>query len=359
MISKRKILIIGAGIQGTFIALELKKLNKNLLIDLIDENAEILSGSSASTHNRANRGYHYPRSLETQKECSDGRTFFIKNYKNCYQDIGVSYYAIHKDSKVTKEKYEFFLKKSNLKYKIRYPDGCENLKKNTTQSFEGYEGCFNHEKLKKKLIKKIYKKINFIKNFKLVKVKFEKRSISLFSNSGKVITSNYNTIINTTYSDSSNILKIFGIKPKDKYTIQHTIIPIVKTKEKIPGITIMDGPFVTIMPRSGYKNHYLLYDVVNSNSKNLISETKKKILIKKIISRVNLLISKNFNFKVVGSLIGKRPILLKNSKTDKRTRVFSKNIVSNKKIFTITEGKYISAPLLAKQFVTKYFNDHV
>jgi hypothetical protein len=103
----------------------------------------------------------------------------------------------------------------------------------------------------------------------------------------------------------------------------------------------------------------LLYDVVNSNSKNLISETKKKILIKKIISRVNLLISKNFNFEVVGSLIGKRPILLKNSKTDKRTRVISKNIVSNKKIFTITEGKYISAPLLAKQFVTKYFNDHV
>ena len=57
----KKILIIGAGIHGTFIAKYLKKYDAKITI--IEKNTKILFETSRATHNRANRGYHYPRSL--------------------------------------------------------------------------------------------------------------------------------------------------------------------------------------------------------------------------------------------------------------------------------------------------------
>ena len=64
----------------------------------------------------------------------------------------------------------------------------------------------------------------------------------------------------------------------NKYKHQITEVVAVKSSLKFPGITIMDGPFCTIMPQIGKKNSYLLYDVINSIRK--VSDQPKSIAIK-------------------------------------------------------------------------------
>ena len=71
-----KTLIIGSGVHGLFLSYFLKKRLKNIDITILEKNSKICSGSSSSTHNRANRGFHYPRSDLTSKECKTGWNFF-------------------------------------------------------------------------------------------------------------------------------------------------------------------------------------------------------------------------------------------------------------------------------------------
>ena len=55
----------------------------------------------------------------------------------------------------------------------------------------------------------------------------------------------------------------FGIAQKSiKY--QDVIIPIFKHDFEAIGLTVMDGPFCSIMPRGNLKNEFLLYHVKNS-----------------------------------------------------------------------------------------------
>ena len=94
----------------------------------------------------------------------------------------------------------------------------------------------------------------------------------------KIFTKKIDLIINTTYDNSNEILKKFISKAKiEKYNHQLTEVVRIKCKKKYPGITIMDGPYATIMPHIGKKNEYLLYDVTNSIIKTSNKPIKQKI----------------------------------------------------------------------------------
>ena len=63
MYKNKNILIVGAGIHGCFLAKYLSDYDLN--IHVIEKNKDLCLGSSNATHNRANRGFHYPRSQKT------------------------------------------------------------------------------------------------------------------------------------------------------------------------------------------------------------------------------------------------------------------------------------------------------
>ena len=104
----KKILIIGAGIHGSFLAKYLSF--HGFKITILEKNNDICSETSAATHNRANRGYHYPRSKKTFNECIKGYDFFKKNYRNFLKKI-TSFYCIEKKSNLNFSNYINFFKK--------------------------------------------------------------------------------------------------------------------------------------------------------------------------------------------------------------------------------------------------------
>lgn len=351
MISTKKVLIIGAGIHGCFLA---KYLSKNKInVHLVEKNSDICLGSSNATHNRANRGFHYPRSSKTTTECKKGYDYFEKNYKTFLKKTN-SFYCIEKKSKVSFKNYTKFFKKKKLKFK--------EIKKNhfiKNDYLEGIvlgeEGCYDHPKIKSYLKKKL--KSKFIKknfNFNIKKVLFEKKFIKLISNKKKEITDNFDFIINATYDNTNDILKLFGIsKNLSKYKHQLTEVVSIKSKRKLPGITIMDGPFATIMPHIGKKNEYLLYDVTNSIlkiSNKPVKEFKaNKTNYLKIKKKLSKYINYTNEFSYQKSYYGRRPIPLKDKTADRSTKIINNKLKSNKRLISIKEGKYISAPYVSNK----------
>jgi hypothetical protein len=78
------IAIIGAGIYGCHIALDLKK--KGFDVDLYDMSEDIFSGASMYNSYRIHKGYHYPRSGKTRDMCKVDESEFIKCYPHLISD---------------------------------------------------------------------------------------------------------------------------------------------------------------------------------------------------------------------------------------------------------------------------------
>ena len=91
-----KIAIIGGGIFGLTIAAVLGK--NGFSIDLFEEKKDVFMAASGINQFRLHRGYHYPRSSETIKDCLSGE----KKFRNFYPETVIDaphehYYAIAKE----------------------------------------------------------------------------------------------------------------------------------------------------------------------------------------------------------------------------------------------------------------------
>ena len=361
MYKNKNILIVGAGIHGCFLAKYLSDYDLN--IHVIEKNKDICLGSSNATHNRANRGFHYPRSAETTNECKTAYKYFERNYNKFLKKFQ-SYYCIEKKSKTSFKKYIDFFKKNNLSFKIIKESKYLN-KENLEGVIRAEEGCYNHIKIKKMLKKKlINKRINMVYNFDISEIYSKNGKINLISKKNKIFTKKIDLIINTTYDNSNVILKKFISNAKlEKYKHQLTEVVRIKCKNKYPGITIMDGPYATIMPHVGKKNEYLLYDVTNSILKTSIKPIEKKIKktnFKNIKKKLSKYINFTNEFEYVASNYGNRPVPISDKVANRSTKIIENYYSKKIKLITVREGKYISAPYISRILTTKiikYLNE--
>lgn len=88
----KKIAIIGAGIFGTSIAVELSK--NEFQVDLYETEPDIMLKASKNNHNRIHYGYHYPRSIETANQSLEGLISFYGKYKDSIINSFPNYYCI-------------------------------------------------------------------------------------------------------------------------------------------------------------------------------------------------------------------------------------------------------------------------
>ena len=351
----KKIIVIGAGIHGLSTGIELAKAGYNITI--IDKNLEIFQGTSGATHNRAHLGYHYPRSISTAQECIDGLQNFEEKYPESIVNQFESYYMIEKSGNVSLKEYEKFCNNINIPFNLDWPPEKFLNRKLIEGGTITLEPIFDINKLKKILLDKVKKlNINLILSTKVESFsKYAgKYSLKCQKNNKSILFIDIDYIINATYAYSNNILKILDLEEDfKKYKIQYTEVIVVKSEVPLPSITIMDGPFVSIMKYAGTENLYLLYDVKNSTlyeEKNyFVRDIELNSNFEKIINHF----SKYFPFakelEYVESWRGHRPIPIEITDDARNTQ-----ILIHKKypgIYSIQEGKFISATLIADQIV--------
>ncbi len=361
---KKRIIIIGGGIHGLSCAMELADLDYEIV--LIEKETELFQGTSGATHNRAHMGYHYPRAENTVEECQAGLNLFKHKFKEALIYPDSNYYLISKyNSMSSAAQFESFCKKFNLPYEKKWPEKCFLEQSLMSQSFLVPEPVFDVSKLID-IFNRYVKQKKIILKTNTMLLKGEKTPQNTFQImvNEQGVNKKYtgDLVINATYAYSNNILKAFGLEQHmTKYNLQIVEVAVVRCKQKIPALTIMDGPFISIMPYARRTDLYLVYDVENS-----VNYQKQTYLLDDSIKcrsnwdKMNQKGKIYFPFmdqlEYIKSLRAYRPIPLHDDNKDRSTKIESYKDCNG--FYSILEGKFISALLIAKQLKTLIQTQH-
>ena len=86
-------------------------------------------------------------------------------------------------------------------------------------------------------------------------------------------TRRYDAVINASYANFNAVNQMLGI-PLKKLLYEHVIIPEFRFDSSPFGLTVMDGPFCSVMPKGKQPGEFLLYHVRYSVLESKLSEIR-------------------------------------------------------------------------------------
>ncbi len=112
--------VVGGGVFGTTAAIRLA--DAGYEVDLYEKADDVLSATSRSNQFRLHRGYHYPRSTLTAKQCRTAERAFAEEYADAVVESGTHYYCIaEEDTRTTGREYLRFCDEVGLEYEHETP----------------------------------------------------------------------------------------------------------------------------------------------------------------------------------------------------------------------------------------------
>lgn len=240
-------IIIGAGLYGLYSALFCARLGQNVLVLECDDAP--FKRATYINQARVHMGYHYPRSISTAVKSRGYFDRFNNDYGFCVHSEFDQVYATSSNFSWTNaEQFKKFCNDANIMCEDEpvsryFKDGmCDGafLTKEYTYDAQILKDYFLTELEKYKGVTILYSAV-----------------ITAIENTGSVYSvtlqdsSAYCTpfLLNATYAGVNQILKMLSLEPFGiKYELCEIILCTVSDKLKNTGITVMDGPFFSIMP---------------------------------------------------------------------------------------------------------------
>ena len=264
------IAVIGAGIFGTSIALRLGVDGHR--VRLIESRDNILNGTSFNNTRRVHLGFHYPRDLSTAKESFSGFESFYKKYNECIKTNFFNYYLIAKqNSKTSLSEYFKFCSLLGAPFEEftkKFPVNTQNCK----GGIKCPEYVYDCDQLRNL----IYKEINNsdISLMLATKVKSIKKNIDFRLSYGNTEIEDFDAVVNCSYYNINQFNKSLHIE-SELTQYEYTINFVIDLPIQHIGITIMDGPFVTLLP-FGKPGRFILYHVKHSVLKTVVNNSPPK-----------------------------------------------------------------------------------
>ena len=116
-----RVAVCGGGLFGCTAAIHLARAGHE--VHLYERTPALMQAASSVNQLRLHRGYHYPRSPETGRECRAGNASFFAEYRDAVitperRKHGGQYYAIAKEgSRTSAWDYISFLERESLPYR--------------------------------------------------------------------------------------------------------------------------------------------------------------------------------------------------------------------------------------------------
>ncbi|OGH19939.1 MAG: hypothetical protein A3D74_00690 [Candidatus Levybacteria bacterium RIFCSPHIGHO2_02_FULL_37_13] len=323
--------IIGGGFYGCMLALHLRKYFNKVL--LVEKEEDILTKASYNNQARVHNGYHYPRSFITALRSHENYKKFAREFKKSIDDSFLMTYAIAKNnSKTTAQQFVKFCKQID----IPIASATSRIKKLFNdvlieEIFLVEEMVFNAVNVRKQLKEKLRElKVNVMLGEESVAVhRTTKGTLAIQFKSGKTVTGK--TVYNCAYSQINTILKNSKL-PLIEFKHELTEMPLIKMPDMLKkfGVTIMDGPFFSIMPfpdRKLHTIHHVRYTPheswfgVGTLRKKLKPKSKFPFMIKDAQRYMPIL----KEVKYVDSLYETKTILLQDEVSDRRPILYKKD----------------------------------
>lgn len=246
MTKKYDWVVIGAGIYGLYAAILLAKQGKKIVI--LERDPISFGRASFVNQARVHLGYHYPRSISTAIKSIKYFERFNKEFKFAINNNFKKIYAISDRYSYTDgEQFKKFCQRAHIPCKE--VEASDYFTTDSVEStFETEEYTFEASKIRDYLLSQLDQFPNAEIKYKTFITEVSKNNAQYqlkLNNDTKITTE---AVINASYASTNQIAQLFGLtKFKVKYEICEIILCNTPKLKNI-GITVMDGPFFSIMP---------------------------------------------------------------------------------------------------------------
>lgn len=247
-------IIIGAGLYGLYSADYCGKKGESILVLECDQNA--FSRATYINQARVHMGYHYPRSISTALKSREYFDLFCKDYPDSIKKDFTKIYATSENfSWTNKAQFEKFCKDSNIR--------CDAISDTTyfkqgmcDGAFVTQEYTYDWQILREGILKSIEEnkdRVEIKYNSKITRIEKGESFYTVTLQTGEEYKTSF--LLNSTYASVNQINTLAGYESFPiKYELCEIILCKISDRLKDVGITVMDGPFFSIMPfgKTGY-----------------------------------------------------------------------------------------------------------
>ena len=246
-------IIIGAGIYGLYSALFCAKNNERVLV--LEKDSESFKRATYINQARIHNGYHYPRSFSTAIKSAGYFNRFNKDFEFAILSEFNQVYATSKNFSWTDaNQFRKFCNNANIM--------CEEIAVSKYFKEDMCDGAFLTKEYTydAQILKKYF--LEELKNYPNVEIRYNTipqniqktgNYYEIELNTNEIYKTNF--LLNCTYASVNEIIEKLGFENfKIKYELCEIILCDTNSKLKDVGITVMDGPFFSIMPfgKTGY-----------------------------------------------------------------------------------------------------------
>ena len=355
-------IIIGAGIYGMYAAKRILEKNPNEKVLILEVENTYFHRGSYVNQARLHNGYHYPRSYSTASKSAKYFNRFYNDFKEGINDNFEKIYAIAKDySWANGEQFKKFCDNLNLlcdeipKEKFFNPHTID-------KAFLTKEYSFDAKKIGDKLYKKLVDlDCSFKFKAKITSIKKEKDVFILQLKDESKYSAPF--VLNASYAGINKIHGLLGFEYLPiKYEFCEVILCKVSDNIKNIGLTVMDGPFFSVMPfgLTGYHSittvsktpHFTSYDYLPpydcSGDEKLHTKEHKKGCIhcgiypetafQEMVQIAKKYLNEDIEIRYIKSLFTIKPILVASEIDDSRPTII-KQYSENPDFYTVFSGK--------------------
>lgn len=265
MVMETDYIVLGAGMYGLYASKLL--VEKGYSVALLEYDKASFQRASYINQARVHGGYHYPRSYATAIKSATYFERFCKDYAFAIMDQLTKVYGIAKHYSLTNaQQFEKFCRHAGIPCteiatKQYYKEHL------VEQAYRTQEYVLDARKIKAYLLEKLEtsKLYQMVFGVRIEEVETIGNRYRLTTKDGKVYMAP--KVINATYASVNQLLKRFHQELFPiKYEISEIILCKVKDDYRSLGLTLMDGPFFSIMP-FGHTGYHSLTSVTFTHHK--------------------------------------------------------------------------------------------
>ncbi len=246
----KKAAIIGGGFYGTCLALFLHE--GGFDVRIFEKESAILQRASSINQARIHMGYHYPRNLQTAYRSFVNFPRFALDFRKAVVDDFTKLYAIAKTgSKVSAAQFHTTFKRMNAEIKPARAKHSSLFSKDLIEDvFEVKEFAFDSRELQLILEEKIHSRgIRTVLGTEIASINsLDGGAFRLCGAKGEEIYQ-ADLVFNCTYSRINILRQQSGLSLLPfKHELTEMALIEVPDIMKIMGVTVMDGPYFSVMP---------------------------------------------------------------------------------------------------------------
>lgn len=333
--------VIGGGFYGAAIAIYLKKQRGLKNVVLVESESALLTRASYSNQARVHNGYHYPRSFTTAYRSRINLPRFVRDWEGAIKQDFTKLYAISaRNSQTTAKQFVRFCKKIGAK--------IERADLSLRQLFESHliedvflveEYAFDSTKLAswaKTELNECGVAIRFENRVTAISKNGDLSTVTIEEKGGNKteILSRY--VFNCTYSGLNQFVGDFpGTRMHLKQEITEMALMDVPPILKDLGVTVMDGPFFSMMPFPArglhtlshvrYTPHLHWNDRGGIDPYVKLNDYDKESRVDRMVRDVARYLPAVLDAQYIDSLFEVKTILMKNEGDDGRPILFEKH----------------------------------